>query len=60
MMDGGRWTVDYGPFHGLAINHFVASRIKHTPCETFLPVYFLLLQLRHVIKFVRKYQKETL
>ena len=39
-MDDGRWTVDYGPFHSHAINHFVTSRIKHTPYETFLPVFF--------------------
>ena len=40
-MDDVRWTVDYGPFHGHAINHFVTSRIKHTPLyETFLPVLF--------------------
>ena len=36
-------------FHGHAINHFVTSRIKHTPYETFLAVYFLFLQLRHAI-----------
>ena len=39
-MDDGRWTVDYGPLHSHAINHFVTSRIKHTPYETFLPVFF--------------------
>ena len=39
-MDDGRWTVNYGPFHSHAINHFVTSRIKHTPYETFLPVFF--------------------
>ena len=39
-VDDGRWTVDYGPFHSHAINHFVTSRIKHTPYETFLPVLF--------------------
>ena len=31
-MDDGRWTVDYGPFYGHAVNLFVTSRIKHTPC----------------------------
>ena len=40
MVDDGRWTVDYGPFHCHAINHFVTSRIKHTPYETFLLVIF--------------------
>ena len=48
-MDDGQWTVDYGPFHGHAVNHFVTSRIKHTPYQTFLVVYFLFLQLHHAI-----------
>ena len=48
-MDDGRLTVDYGPFHGHAINLFVTSRIKHTPYETFLAVYFLFLHLCHAI-----------
>ena len=52
MVDDGRWTVDYRPFHGHAINHFVTSRIKHMPYETFLPVYFLVLQSRHAINHV--------
>ena len=30
----GRWTMDYGPLHGHAINNFVTSRIEHTPYET--------------------------
>ena len=41
-MDGRRWTMDDGPFHGHAINNFVTSRIEHTPYETFLAVYLLL------------------
>ena len=47
-IDDGRWTVDYGPFHGHAINLFRTLHIKHTP---FLAVYFLFLQLRHAIVF---------
>ena len=41
--------MDYGPFHGHAINLFVTSRIKHTPYETFLAVYFLFLKSGHAI-----------
>ena len=55
-MDDGRWTVDYGPFHGHAINHFVTSQIKHTPYETFLVVYFLFLQLRHAINRLPRHE----
>lgn len=49
-MDDGRLTVDYGPFYCDAINHFLTSRIIHTPYETFLvAVYFLFLPLHHAI-----------
>ena len=46
-MDDGQWTMDLSM--ATLFNYFVTSRIKHTPYETFLVVYFLFLQLRHAI-----------